>query len=71
MYEYLLVGAQTVAPRGQKRLLDSLELELQAVVSHLIWVLGHKFRPFVTAVFLLSCPLSHLSSPMLIGLCLT
>jgi hypothetical protein len=27
---------------GQKRALDPLELELQAVVSHLRWVLGGK-----------------------------
>lgn len=28
------------AHKGQKRLLDPLELELQAVVSHAIWMLG-------------------------------
>lgn len=30
--------------RGQKRVLDSLELVLQVVVSHLMWVLGIKLR---------------------------
>lgn len=28
------------APRGQNRVLNALELELQAVVNHLTWVLG-------------------------------
>lgn len=28
------------APRGQQEALDSLELELQAIVSRLTWVLG-------------------------------
>lgn len=30
---------------GQKMALDLLELELKAVVSHLIWVLGIEPRP--------------------------
>lgn len=29
---------------GQKRVSDSLELELQAILSHLTWVLGIKFQ---------------------------
>lgn len=35
--------------RGQKMALDLLELELKAVVSHLIWVLGIEPRSSVRA----------------------
>ena len=38
----------------QKRRLDPLKLELETVVSYLMWVLGIKFRSFVRAVHALS-----------------
>lgn len=34
----------TAAHRGRKTALDTLEVELQAAVSHLIWVLGTEPR---------------------------
>lgn len=38
------------AYRGQKRMSDPLELELQAVVRHLTWVLGIAIQFFTRAV---------------------
>lgn len=49
------------AYRGQKRVSDPLELELQEVVSHLIWMLGIELRSYGRAVSALN--LSHLSNP--------
>jgi hypothetical protein len=39
---------------GQKRAVDALELELQAVVSHLRWVLGTKFQSLARTVLALN-----------------
>lgn len=49
---------------SQKRLSDSLELDLQAVVSFLTWVLGVKLRRSGKAARALKFP-SHLSGPLL------
>lgn len=48
------------AQKGQKRTSDTLELDLQALVSHLMWALGNEPR---------SCPgaLSQLSGPTTMG----
>lgn len=47
----------------QKRALDPLELELQAVLSCLTFVPEIEFRLFASVVSTCSHPLSHLSSP--------
>lgn len=44
------------ASGGQKRLLDSLELELYLILSHLAWVLGTKPKSFATVMLLASRP---------------
>lgn len=46
--------------RGQKRTLNPLELELETVMSHPVWVLEIKLGSFARAELE---PLSHLSSP--------
>lgn len=46
---------------GWKRVSEPLELELQAFVSHLIWVLGTKLRSQQEQYVLLT--VSHLSNP--------
>lgn len=38
----------------QKKAWDSLELELKTVVSHLIWVLGTKFRLTESTIYALN-----------------
>ena len=38
------VHMSEVAPRDQKNALDPLDLELQGVVSCLMWILGSEFR---------------------------
>jgi hypothetical protein len=40
--------------RGQKRALDPLELELQMVVSCLVWMLGTKLGPLEEQPLLLT-----------------
>lgn len=42
MCTYVCVNTSTWVPGVQKRTSESLELELLAVVSHLVWVLGTK-----------------------------
>ena len=44
MFMFTCVFAGT--HRGQKTTLDLLEVELQATVSHLIWVLGTKIKSY-------------------------
>lgn len=44
------VTTYTGTPRDQGRGLDALELGLQAIVSHLVWVLGIKLGSFGRAV---------------------
>lgn len=53
MYECMYVLTYAGACRGQKMVLDPLQLEFQAVVSHSTWVLGKSLQS-----------LSHPSSPM-------
>lgn len=55
-YVYVSAGAQ----RGQKRVLGSLDLNLQEVISHLTWVLGTEFGPLQKLYAMLL--LSHLSA---------
>lgn len=49
---------------GQKRVLDPVDLELQAFVSHLIWMQRTELRPSGRAVCVLL--VSHFSSPHLL-----
>ena len=46
-----------VSPRGQKSVLDLLELELQVFMSHM-WMLRTKFRSSARAAMLLTAELS-------------
>lgn len=39
---------------GNKWVLDSLELELEAIISHLTWRLGLELRTFAIAVVVLN-----------------
>lgn len=51
----VFVHATTGASGGQKRVLDPLELKLQGVVSHLMWVLGTKLKFSASSVCALTC----------------
>jgi hypothetical protein len=44
--------------------LESLELELQVVVSHLVWLLGPKHRSSDRMANYFYEPLSHFSNPL-------
>ena len=44
VYEFVCMHMYVVVYGGQKKVLESLELELQVIVSHLMWVLGTKFQ---------------------------
>lgn len=50
-----------VTHRSQKRVSVHLELELQAVVRYLMWMLGIELRSSARAIHALSYLLSHLS----------
>ena len=57
---YVVMGMSAGARRDQKRAPDPLELELLAVVSHLVRVLGIELRSFATAIFTVNLsPLSR------------
>lgn len=47
---HVLVGTST----DQKRVSDSQELELWAIVSHLVWVLGNELESYARAIRVLS-----------------
>jgi hypothetical protein len=59
---YGLVNASEGAHRSQKRVSDNLQVELQVVVSHLLWILGTKLRSSRRAMCILNswaiCPAS-------------
>ena len=46
------MGGVVSALGSQKRAVDALELELQVVVSHLMWVLAHRTSPWPLKVLL-------------------
>lgn len=54
MCDYLCI-CECRCLRGQKRACDPLELELQAIVSCLTWVLGTELRPSARALCILHC----------------
>lgn len=61
---FICVGAY----RGQKMVSDSLQVELQAIVSHPVWVLGLKLRSFEEQEVLLTTEYSLQSlAPYLVG----
>lgn len=55
LFYYLCAHVKGDASRGQNRVLDTLDLELYAVVSHSMWVLGTELWSLArTAVFLIT-----------------
>lgn len=52
---YVLALHTRHAHRHQEKTSDLLELELQAVVGQLRWVLGTKLRPYTRATIPLNC----------------
>lgn len=58
---YVYIGlCMSARVHGGKRVLTPSELELQAVASHLVWMLGTELRSSASSMY--SYQLSHLSS---------